>query len=123
MILAVFLAAVMSCLVAAVAVPCARVGAFSLYLKILSGAVVLAIFAFLLVAYSSPPGGLTLRLVALYAAIFVPIGLLYSLSPGLLVKREAPTRSILISTIVTSVVGVPIWYYYCLVLICWRGDC
>jgi hypothetical protein len=123
MVLAAFLALTIGCLVAAVAVPCARLGAFAIYLKVVSAAVVVAVLGFVLIAYSIPPHGITLQLVALYAALFVPLGLLYALSPGLLVRQGAPSRSILVATSVTSAVGVPIWYYYCLLLVCWRGDC
>jgi len=112
----------MSGLVSAVAVPCSQLSAFGLYLKILSGAVVVAILGFALIAYSVPPHSIT-RPFALYAALFIPLGVLYALTPGFLVREGAPWRSIVVTTAVTSAVGVPIWWYYGFLIICWHGDC
>jgi hypothetical protein len=121
--LLVFIALALGIYVGVIAVTCSQLQAYRSYLWCVAVPTVLCFVAALALNLSASPHRLTLRAVLLYLAIFAPIGILYSFMPGLMVKRGAPTRSILSATAVTTAVGIPIWYGYCLLLVCSSGDC
>jgi hypothetical protein len=121
--LLIFLALALGIYVGTIAVTCSRLQAYRPYLWCVAVPTVLCFVAALALSLSAPPHRLSAHAVLLYLAIFAPIGILYSLMPGLMVKRGEPTRSILTATAVTTVVGVPVWYGYCLLLVCASGDC
>jgi hypothetical protein len=105
------------------AVLCARRRAFRLYLLLLGSAVVLGVVKLAFSALAVPGTQITPPLVLFYLALLLPLGVLYALTPGLLVRRGASDWPIVKATLITSVVGIPLWWFYCLQLICRSGDC
>jgi len=109
--------------VASAAIFCGRRRTFRVYLLLLGSAVVLGVVRLAFSALSVPGTQITLSLVLFYLALLLPLGVLYGLTPGLLVRRGASDWPIVKATLITSVVGIPLWWYYCLLLICRSGDC
>ena len=54
--------------------------------------------------------------------IFLPLGVLYAFFPGLDVLSAELPRKILRSTIVASVIGGPLWYWYAMWVVCAMGS-
>jgi|ERR1700722_6836988 hypothetical protein len=54
--------------------------------------------------------------------IFLPLGVLYAFFPGLDVLSAELPRKILRSTVVASVIGGPLWYWYAMWVVCAMGS-
>ena len=121
MLLLGFVAVAFAIFVASVAVPCARLHAFRLYLLIIGGATALGVLLLSFAALSV--GGATPSTIGLYLLLILPLGLLYAITPGFLVRQGEPSVSIVKRTIITSAVGIPLWYVLCMLVICRKGDC
>jgi uncharacterized membrane protein YhaH (DUF805 family) len=65
------------------------------------------------------------RLYAVFELLSVaPLALVFLFLPGLLVRRGASARSILATSVATSIVAMPVWLFYGLALGCGMGiDC
>jgi hypothetical protein len=107
-------------LVASIAVPCGRlhassVSGFSRRRHRLRGTS--------LTLAAASIGSVTASTVATYVMLVAPLGLLYAVAPGYLVRQGARSSSIVKGTIVASLVGIPIWSALCLSIVCRKGDC
>ena len=96
-------------------------GAYKTYIACVS---VLTLVGIVFSYTSIAPDYPRLRAAAVSVLMFVPLGTLYCFAPGLLVRRAASPGKILLATTLASIVGIPIWYVYVIVIACVVGhDC
>jgi hypothetical protein len=70
------------------------------------------------------PGPANDLVLLIEAAIFAPLGIVYSVIPGLLVRRGSSTRLLWVVTFLTTVVAVPAWVFWGVYVSCTLGhDC
>ena len=121
LLVAVFLIALACALIATPAILCVELRKPKAYFVFLAcfcvfGAVIVALTQLLQTPHRIVPRDPLMLLL-----IFLPLGGLYAFFPGLDVLSAEPPRTILRSTVVASVVGGPLWYWYALWIACAMG--
>jgi cytochrome bd-type quinol oxidase subunit 2 len=107
--------------IAIAATLCARRRAYRTYLACVA---VLTVAGIVLVFASMPPHHSGLGAGVTSVVMYAPLGVMYGLVPGYLVRRAASRREVLFTTAVITIVGVPIWFGYALYVSCYVGhDC
>jgi|SRR5580658_3493293 hypothetical protein len=99
---------------------CSRQRWYGLYLCLI-GALTILGTAFGVI---SVPRGATLLSVGTETALFAPLGILYSVVPGLMVRRGSRPALIWVVTLLVSAGALPLWIFYGIYVLCYLGhDC
>jgi hypothetical protein len=108
-------------LVSGAAIFCAKRRAYTQYLALIG---ILAIAAIAISAAVRPSYYSTGKAIFVAFLMFLPLTVLYCFMPGLLVRKAASPKVVLVLTFLVTAIAVPVWLMYGLYIVCFVGqDC